>query len=216
MISYIVMTNDKQILERNLLRTLKLKDADEIIVLLDKPSAAIALNMGIDRAKNKIKCFIHSDVVVLDNDRLRSELIAHCNDETGMVGVIGSKNDRHIPWWEKDMCGSIVEARLGLLNFDDGDCACAVMDGLFLATSQHVRFDESFPGFHIYDYDICNQMLDKGLFNWCLRDGKSLIAHNCKGPVDVHALGDSYFQNIERLKNKWYQEASNVPMLQAC
>lgn len=207
MISYIVMCNDKQTLERNLLRSLKLEEGDEIIVVMDKPSAAIALNIGISKAKNKIKCFIHSDVVVLDNARLRNELISHCNDQTGIVGVIGTKNRSHVPWWEKDMCGTIVESRLGLIDFGPGGCECAVMDGLFLASAQDVRFDESFPGFHFYDYDICLQMLERGLPNWCLFDGKTLISHNCKTPLDVNALGASYSDNVERLKNKWNKEA---------
>lgn len=210
MISYIVMFNDKPTLERNLLRTLKTQGSDEIIGLRDYPSAAKAMNEGITRAKHKIKCFLHADVLILDNARLRRELSEHCNDQTGMVGVIGSKNHGHIPWWEKDTCGSIWESRLGLLDFDGGDCQCAVMDGLFLATAQDITFDESFPGFHIYDYDICRQMTAKGLPNYCLKDGKTLISHNCKGPTAVEALGTSYSDNIERLQNKWKQEDSNA------
>lgn len=203
MISYIVMSNDKQVIERNLLRTLKPQEGDEIIVVMDKPSAAIAMNIGISKAKNKIKCFIHSDVVILDNDRLRKELIEHCNDQTGMVGVVGSKNGFHIPWWEKDGCGSVREARLGTIEFDGGDCECAVMDGLFLATAQDFRFDESFSGFHFYDYDSCKLMINNNLPNWCLKEGKTLMSHNCKTPFDVNLLGTTYFDAIERFKTKW-------------
>lgn len=216
MISYIVMCNDKQTLERNLLRSLKPSGTDEILVMMDRPSAATALNAGMEKAKNKIKCFIHSDVIVLDNDRLRSELIEHCNDQTGMVGVIGSKNGSYIPWWEKDTCGSVMEARLGVIDFDEGDCYCAVLDGLFLATAQEFRFDESFPGFHFYDYDSCKLMINNGLPNWCLKDGKSLLSHNCKTPFDVNQLGRSYSGNIELFKNKWKLEDSNESVLQAC
>lgn len=209
MISYIVMSNDQEVLERNLLRSLQLDGDDEIIVVMDKPSAAIAMNIGARKAKNPIKCFLHSDVIILDNKRLREELFAHCGINTGMVGVIGSRGT-HFPWWTKDTCGSIVEARLGLLNFDEGGCECAVMDGLFLATAQDVVFDESFPGFHIYDYDICKQMTAKGLPNYCLRDGKTLISHNCKGPLAEDALGESYLGNIEKFKTKWKQEDSHA------
>lgn len=215
MISYIVMCNDKVTLERNLLRSLKLAIGDELIVVMDKPSAAIAMNIGMEKAKNKIKAFIHSDVVILDNERLRNGLLEHCNDQTGMVGVIGSKNGNHIPWWEKEMCGSVKEARLGVIDFDDGDCECAVMDGLFLATAQDFRFDESFAGFHFYDYDSCKLMLNNGLPNWCLRDGKSLMAHNCKTPFDVNELGKSYSDSVQRFITKWKQEDSNA-VLQTC
>lgn len=215
MISYIVMCNDRQTLERNLLRSLKPVGGDEILVMMDRPSAAIALNAGMEKAKNKIKCFIHSDVIVLDNDRLRSGLLEYCNDAVGMVGVIGSRDGTHIPWWEKNTCGSVMEARLGVIDFDEGDCPCAVLDGLFLATSQEFRFDESFPGFHFYDYDSCKLMTNNRLANWCLRDGKSLLSHNCKTPFDVNQLGSTYSGNIELFKNKWKLEDSHVPMLQA-
>lgn len=211
MISYVVMCNDKVALERNLLRSLKVQSGDEIIVVMDKPSAAIAMNIGIEKAKNKIKAFVHADVVVLDNDRLRSDLIEHCNDQTGMVGVVGTRDGFHIPWWEKETCGSVREARLGTIYFDDGDCACAMMDGLFLATAQDFRFDESIPGFHFYDYDSCKLMVNNGLPNWCLRDGKTLLSHNCKTPFDVRELGKSYTQAVERFTDKWtLKETANA------
>lgn len=216
MISYVVMSNNEEILKKNLLRSLILEEGDEIIVSKDKPSAAVALNAGIAKAKNKIKCFVHSDVVILDNARLRSELLEHCDEKTGMVGIIGSKGDGlAIPWWETDGCGSVIEARLGPINFDDGGCEASVMDGFLLATAQDVRFDESFPGFHVYDYDICLQMQARGFPNFCLKDGRSLVSHNCKGPLDTQNLGDTYSGNLERLKTKWLTEASHVPMLQA-
>lgn len=214
MISYIVMCNDRATLERNLLRSLRLEEGDEIIVVMDKPSATIAMNIGIEKSKNKIKAFIHSDVVILDNERLRNGLLEHCNDQTGMVGVIGSKNGDHIPWWEKNQCGSVREARLGEINFDGGDCECAVMDGLFLATSQDFRFDESFSGFHFYDYDSCKLMLNNGLTNWCLGDGKSLMAHNCKTPFDVRELGKSYSNSVKRFIEKWTNKENTNAMLQ--
>lgn len=203
MISYIVMCNDKQTLERNLLRSLVLGDSDELIVMMNKPSAAIALNMGMEKAKNKIKAFVHSDVVILDNHRLRADLLEHCNEDTGMVGVIGSRNGFHIPWWEKDPCGSVMESRLGVIDFDKGGCECAVMDGLFLATAQDFRFDESFAGFHFYDYDSCKTMIYNGLKNWCLEDGKMLMSHNCKTPFDVNELGKSYANSVSLFKEKW-------------
>lgn len=210
MISYVVMCNDKAALERNLLRSLRLGPGDEIIVVMDKPSAAIALNIGIEKAKNKIKAFIHSDVIILDNERLRKELLEHCNEETGMVGVVGSKDGNFVPWWDSMPCGSVKEARLDTIYFDDGNCRCAVMDGLFLATAQDFRFDESFTGFHFYDYDSCKLMINNGLPNWCMKDGKSLMSHNCKTPFDVRELGKSYSESLELFKNKWKMEESHA------
>lgn len=216
MISYIAICNDKPTLERNLLRSLKLGDGDEILVFMNKASAAIGLNMGIKKAKNKIKAFVHSDIIVLDNDQLRSSLITHCNDQTGMVGVIGSKNGSHIPWWEKETCGSIREARLGVIDFDGGGCECSVMDGCFLATSQDFLFDESFTDFHFYDYDSCKLMINNGLPNWCLSDGKSLLSHNCKTPFDVNELGKGYLDSVQRFAEKWTRkEPQYESMLQA-
>lgn len=205
MISYIVASHKKDVLERNLLSTLKKDDGDEILVIENASSIATAYNIGVRSAKNKIKCFIHHDILVVNTEKLRTSLIEHCTDEIGIVGVIGSKDASIVPWWDKSQCGNVIDTRLGLINFSKGNEECALLDGLLLATSQNVEFDETYKGFHLYDHDICRQMLENGLKNFCLADGYSLVVHNTSGPTDTSRLVN-WDENVKRYKEKWMKE----------
>ena len=161
---------------------------------------AAAYNEGQARARNPVRCYIHNDVRVLKPDRLRAELMARCTLEVGLVGVIGSR-DAHVPWWEGVKCGSVVDARMGLLDFGPGG-DCAYLDGLLLATVHTLTWDESYPGFHLYDHDICQQSLARGLRNFCLDQGQDLIFHNTRGSTDVGKL-TSWDENVARFRRKW-------------
>jgi len=202
MISYIVASHRPETLEKHLKASLKTVDNDELIVIENAESIAKAYNLGISKAKNKIKCFIHNDVIVIDSDKLRHTLIENCLHNIGMVGVIGTTNKLQFPWWQGRQCGNVVDARLGLINFSKGDCYCAILDGLLLATSQDINFDEDYTGFHLYDHDICRQMLRRGLFNFCLPDGKTLVSHHTSGPLDTGRL-IGWKENVARYKDKW-------------
>lgn len=205
MISYIVASNDTEVLNRNLIQSLYDKDnKEDQIIVVDETSIFRAYNAGIKKAKNKIKCFIHNDVIVLNVDLLRKSIINECTNDRGIIGVIGTKNKNSIPWWEPptDCCGSVVDGRLGLIKFDDGGCECSLLDGLLLATNQDIEFDERYSGFHIYDHDICMEMMKRGYKNYCLKNGRSLVFHNTKNTTDVNKL--NLFQvNTHIYKNKW-------------
>jgi glycosyltransferase involved in cell wall biosynthesis len=200
-ISYITCTHNKKIFENCLLKSLILKDEDELIVIENAGSIAEGYNTGIDKAKNKIKCFIHHDIIVTNPILLRMNLIAYCMDDIGMVGIIGSKTDAS-PWWEGQCIGSVVDTRNGILYFNDGKEFCLHLDGLMLATYQNVRFDESIPGFHLYDQDICKQMAQKGKKNFCVKDGYRMITHFTSTPTDTSKI-NGYAEAMEIYKQKW-------------
>ena len=200
-ISYITCTHNKKIFENCLLKSLILKDEDELIVIENARSIADGYNTGIDKAKNKIKCFIHHDLIVTNPILLRMNLMAYCMDDIGMVGIIGSKTDAS-PWWEGQCIGSVVDTRNGILYFNDGKEFCLHLDGLMLATYQNVRFDESIPGFHLYDQDICKQMAQKGKKNFCVKDGYRMITHFTSTPTDTSKI-NGYAEAMEIYKQKW-------------
>jgi len=54
---------------------------------------------------------------------------------------------------------------------------------------QNIRFDETFNGFHAYDYDISIQSIVAGYTNYTIYDIK--IEHFSKGKTDI-----VYFINI--------------------
>jgi hypothetical protein len=200
-ISYIACTHNTNILKKCLVQSLILQDEDELIVIEGANSIAKGYNSGIDMAKNKIKCFIHHDLIVTNPILLRMNLLAYCIEDVGMVGIVGSQTDA-TPWWEGQCVGSVVDSRNGILYFSDGKQFCLHLDGLMLATWHDVRFDESIPGFHLYDQDICKQMAVKGLSNFCIKDGYRMITHFTSTPMDMSKI-NGYAEAMAIYNAKW-------------
>ena len=200
-ISYIACTHNTHILEKCLVQSLILQDDDELIVIEGANSIAKGYNSGIDKAKNKIKCFIHHDLIVTNPILLRMNLLAYCIEDIGMVGIVGSQTDA-TPWWEGQCVGSVVDSRNGILYFSDGKQFCLHLDGLMLATWHDVRFDEFIPGFHLYDQDICKQMAVKGLSNFCIKDGYRMITHFTQTPMDMSKI-NGYAEAMAIYNAKW-------------
>ena len=200
-VSYIACTHNRNILEKCLVQSLILQDDDELIVIEGAKSIAEGYNNGIDKAKNKIKCFIHHDLIVTNPVLLRMNLLAYCIEDIGIVGIVGSQTEA-APWWEGQCVGSVVDSRNGILYFSDGKQLCLHLDGLMLATCQDVRFDESIPGFHFYDQDICRQMAEKGLHNFCIKDGYRMITHFTQTPMDMSKIG-GYAEAMAAYTKKW-------------
>ncbi len=203
MISWIVASNDRLILAENLLAGLEpLPDGDELVIVEDAPSIAVAYNEGGRRATQPIRCYVHHDVQILDLQVLRAGLIRHCGADVGMVGVVGSRNTT-LPWWDGDLCGGVDDARPGIgpLDFGPGG-PVAYLDGLLLASAQPLQWDETYPGWHLYDYDMCRQMSARGLANWCLDGGRHLVRHNTRSAKNVGRL-QHWDTNLAAFRRKW-------------
>jgi hypothetical protein len=199
-ISWIVASHHYPTLRDNLGATIRGVDQDEVVVVENATSIAAAYNEGQARATQPIRAYIHHDVRIGDARRLRAELVEHCTPAIGWVGVIGSRN-RVLPWWDGERCGSVVDARMGLLDFGEGG-TCAYLDGLLLATVHEWKWDESYPGWHWYDHDICEQALDRFLPNWCLTDGHQLVLHNTAGSAVTDQL-PGWNEGKARFVEKW-------------
>jgi hypothetical protein len=187
-ISYIVATHNREILDANLGATLQLQGADELVVVEDAPSIAVAYNEGQAKATQPIRCYIHHDIQILKPQALRTQLLQWCVAPIGIVGVVGSRN-RAVPWWEGAALGSVIDSRVGVQQFARGGEA-AYLDGILLASPYELTWDEQYPGWHWYDHDISEQSLQAGRVNWCLSDGHELVRHNNRGSFDTTALPD--------------------------
>lgn len=200
-ISYITCTNNDSILKNCLGRSLKLDNDDELIIVDNPKSIAEGYNYGIEYAKHRILCFLHHDLIVTNPILLRMNLMAYCTEDIGMVGVIGSITDA-APWWNGNGVGSVVDTRKGIIYFDEGKQFCEHLDGILLATFQDVRFDESIPGFHLYDQDICKQMTQQGKRNFCIGDGYRIVTHFTSTPSDTSQI-NGYDEALAVYRKKW-------------
>lgn len=201
MISWIVASHNLSIFDANLRPTLPAED--ELVLVEDAPSIAVAYNQGQARSTRSIRCYVHHDVAILDPSGLRSQLIDACIPTVGLVGVVGSRTPAW-PWWTGSTLGSIKDGRLGVLDFGPGG-ECAILDGVLLATQQTLTWDESYPGWHGYDHDACAQMRDQGLVNVCLSNGRNLVSHNANSSTTVGHL-NGWFAAQERYFEKWVAE----------
>jgi hypothetical protein len=228
-ISWIVASNDYVKLGRNLLASMCPRDSvdrttpaeadarlsrltssvDEILVVWHPDSIGQAYNLGTRSATHRVRCYVHHDVEVLDVPALRTLLLDHCWSGVGMVGVMGCRQPA-VPWWAGEIVGSVIDSRFGALSGDEKGGPCAYLDGLLLATAHDVVWDESYPGFHGYDHDVCQQMLARGLANYCLPGGQRLVRHNTRGPVDLGEV-DGWAAAVDRFHAKW----ADVPVAAA-
>lgn len=203
MITWIVASHDPAILADNALPGLEAAAlaGDQLVIVRDAPSIAQAYTEGQAQAGHPVRCFLHHDVRILNVAALRSALLDACTPDVGVVGVVGSTS-RRLPWWEGARCGSVRDARIGLLDFGPGGHPAAYLDGLLLASAQQLTWDTGYAGWHLYDHDICQQQLVAGRENWCLADGQHLVSHHTAGPTSTTRL-DGWEAGTDRFRLKW-------------
>lgn len=226
MIAWIVASHDERVLSSVLGPSLAgLPDQDELILVRDAPSITVAYARGQAQAENPVRVYVHHDVRVLNLSRLRAALIeatmhdlievtTYLDPEPvyipgrgrGIVGVIGSRR-LHMPWWPEDdnggtQLGSVSDTWWGRLDWGPGG-ECAVLDGVLLATRQHIEWDTAAPGWHGYDYDACAQMLSRGLTNWCLTGGHELVEHVREGKPNGAAANPGWGAAVRRFRERW-------------
>jgi hypothetical protein len=202
-ISWIVASHDPAILAANALPGLEAAAqlGDQVVIVRDGRSIAEAYTDGQAQAGHPVRCYLHHDVRIRSVPALRAALLDACTLDVGIVGVIGSTS-RTLPWWEGATCGSVRDARLGLLNFGPGGHPAAYLDGLLLATTHQLAWDRGYTGWHLYDHDICHQQLVNGRDNWCLPAGRDLVEHHTTGPTSMTRL-TGWDEGIDRFRLKW-------------
>lgn len=194
-ISWIVASHNQETLEKHLLPTIP--DGGELVVVRDAPSIAVAYAEGQERSTHPVRCYIHHDVEILKDTDLVDQLVTQTQGR-GIVGVIGSRTPV-MPWWVGSPCGSLLDPRQQIvLGFGEGG-PCAVVDGLLLATRQHIDWDSEYTGWHGYDHDACAQMRAQGLENYCLSHGEQLVTHHTTSSFNP----EGFDQALERYYSKW-------------
>lgn len=109
---------------------------------------------------------LHDDVEIRNPaapDILRTLL---SDPSVGVVGAVGARNVHSMEWWWYD-CYGHVEERDFVVDFSRSTVDVDVVDGVVLCLSaaalENLRFDESYPAFHGYDFHICSQAKALGM-----------------------------------------------------
>lgn len=143
------------------------------LIKIDNPnkySLSKAYNIGGQKAQFDILVFVHEDVIFVSDNwgRILNKLF----DEThklGIVGVAGSLKKSSLPTgWGT---GTAEFDRINLIQATsnqekihstrkatESSEQIKVLDGVFIATTRKIwrefKFDESVPGYHVYDIDF--------------------------------------------------------------
>ncbi len=138
-----------------------------------------AYNEGVRRAKGDVLCFMHEDILFRCKDWGNEIQSAYSRDaKIGAIGVVGSQylSKEKVAWWDASpTVGSIIQGRTDCSEKYHAYCDDAgkveektevvVLDGCFVCVRsslfERIKWDEAtYSGFHIYDMDICMQVLE--------------------------------------------------------
>lgn len=143
-----------------------------------------AYNVGVERAKGDILCFIHEDII-FRTANWGQNIIEHFKENN--IGALGVAGGEYIPTdldWRFLGIGIVSlyqgyytceqTPQYGIIRYPEGGTntkeltQVAVLDGVFICiakkTFDYIHWDDqNFHGFHLYDSDICMQINKIGL-----------------------------------------------------
>ncbi|MCC8358517.1 glycosyltransferase [Salinimicrobium sediminilitoris] len=156
-----------------------------------------AYNLGIQKSKFEIICFLHEDIQIHTRNwgKIIHRLFVE-HKEAGIIGLAGSKVKSNVPagWWEHErrfLVKNLIQHRPNgvkehiELGFEAGDLQEAVIvDGVFISMKKKkgVCFNEMLEGFHNYDQSICLDYIKKG--HKVFVTNQVLIEHFSNGRID--------------------------------
>lgn len=172
------------------------------VELLNKKSAASALNEGIDIAHNDIIVCCHQDIVFPEGwlDKLYINIEKAKQFSRGKMGVLGTAGvlntgekrgymqDGDYGYWNEG------GKRFGPVQTVDESC-------FIFEKSSGLRFDERFTHFHFYGADLCLQAAHKGLMNFGI--DAPVIHYSGGGESSMGEGRDIFIREMMKLKHKW-------------
>jgi GT2 family glycosyltransferase len=179
-----------------------------------------AYNEGIRRSKGDVLCFMHEDV--LFRTAGWGNVINNHFKEDETMGLIGFAGTHFLPstpmyWYSSPFVSQrnlnndqgVVEEHFHEDWFGDRNIIEVVaVDGFcFFARKplfDHIAFDEkTYQGFHLYDMDICMQVIQAGFKVGVCRD---VMAEHCWSESKQFSKdgGDLFAYNMELFAQKWH------------
>ena len=171
-----------------------------------------AYNLGVQRSRHPVLCFMHADIQYFTNDWGNLVLNHFTHEKTGAIGIAGTPYVPYMPgsWWG----GNLVNINL-LTDRESGEHLSfqakpptasnknkvTVLDGVWFCIRKNlfdtIRFDDAtYKGFHFYDVDTMMQVSQAGHNVYCVFD--ILIKHFSKGDIN-----QTWNQNALAFNNKW-------------
>lgn len=203
MISVICVYNDREILNKWLLKSLENQNTSYELILVDNcdgkfKSAAEALNQGGKKANNKYIMFVHQDMDINSHNWLKdAEKILDSLENVGIVGLAG-KSRYH--WWPitnmKDGISPQPISPYPITEITEvetlDECLIIVPKEVFDLT----QFDEvNCDNWHLYSVDYCLILKKIGYNVYVI----PLTAHHRS---HGYSMSETYFQTLKKLMKK--------------
>lgn len=216
MLSIIVCSRNKELSSeflRNIDETIAV-DYEVICIDNSKNDYSIysAYNKGINQSRFPYLCFVHEDVY-FHHKNWGKKVIEHLQiPDIGIIGLAGGDIASRVPamWSTLNPCENLIQSfkndrkpsELVQLpaNYTNTRRSVILLDGVFLCMNriffENIKFDETFGGFHGYDYDISIQSIIAGFNNYVIYDIS--IEHFSPGIQD-----NAYYRTLVNVFQKW-------------
>ncbi len=178
----------------------------------NKYSICAAYNLGVEKSKYPILCFMHDDIQYFTKDWGNLVLNHFGEEKTGAIGIAGTPYVPYLPgsWWGGNLINiNMLSDREGRehLSFQaypptaDNRSKVVVLDGVWFCIRKSlfdtIRFDDTaYCGFHFYDVDTTMQVNQAGYNVYCVFD--ILIKHFSKSEINK-----IWIQNALVFNKKW-------------
>lgn len=216
--------------KRHVLRTIGLQRV-EVLALHNpqKYSLARAYNLLLAKAKHKVVCLIHDDLVFHQKNWGRNILKAFERSDYGLLGVVGTQHlPEHGVYWEplnhvfgqitypQDIHRGQSKRNVTYSGAFEHILPALVVDGVLLAVYRprfKAHFDERIPGFHFYDVALCVQAHLQGARVGVLSD--LAITHHSRGQPDnaYHACRKVFLAHYQDELPLKLQHSPHIPRL---
>lgn len=179
-----------------------------------------AYNEGVRRAKGEFLCFLHEDVLFRSSDWGKAVENHFLEDEKiGLIGFAGTHFLPDVPmyWYGSPFVSQrnlnndqgVVEEHFHEDWFGENNIIEVVaVDGFcFFARKSlfdRISFDDkTYKGFHLYDMDICMQVIEAG-YKVCVC--RNVLAEHCWSEQKQFskAGGNLFERNLEFFFQKWH------------
>lgn len=146
----------------------------DLITISEAESITSAYNMGMKESDAKYKIYMHQDVFIINRNFLSDLLLIFSQDASiGLVGMVGyDKVPTDGVMWHENKCGTDKLYGRGFYsnaavsdykyNPEHGVSDVQLIDGLLMATSVDIEWDEEFDAWDFYDASQCMRFRERG------------------------------------------------------
>jgi hypothetical protein len=206
--SLVVAVNSEEVLRTNLLRSVELKSAKEIVRQYKSGNASSAYNNGLAAVTGDIVVFAHQDVYLPVGwaAKLKESLdiLTLRDPEWGVAGVFGITANGGDAGY---VYSSGLRRFIGRPFHEPIRVSTLDEMLLIIRKSSGLQFDEHLPGFHLYGTDICLSAESRGMRNYVV---PCFAFHNSCGVV---WLPLDFWRAYLYLRRKW---KARLPVMTPC